>query len=314
MWFKHPRYKLAKRCFISEVGATQLTNLSHHLPKILFICGGDPKILKNREIIESYMRKHQPEFLFFRAEFAWNIITKTAKRSSKETNALLLEEWLAAFSDAVVILVESFGTVAELGAFSISLPLRQKLLPLLDKKYKSDESFINTGPVAWVNQDSWYSPCIYSDFGTILTSMPQLIKQLKDGSGKYSSRKSDDTTIGEFKFTKKELLFYIIYIITALGPINEKEIINIVNKTISFGTHKKDQEDISFVISLSVALELVNYYEFEDEIYYSCLNYKELYRDETTLRLLTMSQHMRARCLSDLIHIPLYKKMLRDVR
>jgi len=312
MWFKHPKYKLAKECFITEVSASNLTNLSYHLPKILFICGGDPKYLSNREIIENYIKKHETKFLFFRAEYAWDVITKKGNELNS-TNALALEEWLAAFSDAVIILVESFGTVAELGAFSISDPLRKKLLPILDKNYKSDESFVNTGPVAWVDKDSLYKPCVYTDFDAILTCMPQVISQLNNGSSKYGSRKTEDSLVGKYHFTKKELLFYIIYIVTSLGPINEKEVIDITNKTIDFGKNKKEKEDISFILSLCIALDLADYHELNNDIYYACLNYRDLYKDETTKRVLTMSHHMRARCLSDLLHITEYKQLLKDM-
>lgn len=314
MWFKHPKYKQAKKCFIAEVSASNLSNLSYHLPKILFICGGDPKYLSNRHIIEKYIQKHETKFLFFRAEYAWDVITKKGKEI-ESTNALALEEWLAAFSDAVIILVESFGTVAELGAFSISDPLRKKLLPILDKNYKKDESFINTGPVAWVDTDSLYKPCIYADFDAILTCMPQVISQLKNGASKYESRKTGINLIGKHRFTKKELLFYIIYIVTSLGPINEKEIIDITYKTIDFGKSKKEKEkeDISFILSLCIALGLASYHELNNDIYYACFNYSELYKDETTKRVLTMSQHMRARCLSDLLYISEYKELLQDM-
>ena len=53
-----------------------------------------------------------------------------------------MEAKLAGLSDIVIIIVESPGTLAELGAFSLSDPLRKKLLPLLDKKYRTGQSFV----------------------------------------------------------------------------------------------------------------------------------------------------------------------------
>ena len=110
------------------------------MPKIVFICGGDESYCKNRAKLETYIQNHLPKYLTFRAENAWAVISEhfNSDKSNKETNALALEEWLADFSDIVIILVESFGTVAELGAFSLSPVLRKKLIPILDKRYKDD--------------------------------------------------------------------------------------------------------------------------------------------------------------------------------
>lgn len=129
---------------------------------------------------------------------------ETIRSNYNFINALQLEEWLADLSDAVIIIVESFGTVAELGAFSISEPLRTKLLPILDKRFKNDESFINTGPVSWVNQDSIYKPSIYADFETILTVIPDIIDKIDSGRPKFYTSRVKETTIGSFLFSKKK--------------------------------------------------------------------------------------------------------------
>jgi len=63
-------------------------------------------------------------------ENAWEIFSK-----DKKENVLALEEWLADFSDVVIVLVESYGTAAELGAFALSNTLRIKLLPIVDIKW-----------------------------------------------------------------------------------------------------------------------------------------------------------------------------------
>jgi hypothetical protein len=138
MWFKHPKYLVARKHFASEFTPWKLTVLHQSLPKVLFICGGDDKYCKNRKLIEEYFQRHLQELLTFRAEDAWKVISQV-----DSANVLALEEWLADFSDVVIILIESFGTVAELGAFSLSNTLRKKLLPIIDNSYVKDESFIN---------------------------------------------------------------------------------------------------------------------------------------------------------------------------
>lgn len=150
-WFDHPKFHSAKSVLIERFKSHQGKYPSDYkrslfggakLPRILFICGGDPRYCSNRETIESYLDKHVPELMTFRAEYAWEIISSNQSQNKDGSiNALRLEEWLADFSDAVIILVESYGTVAELGAFSISSRLRSKLLPILDKNFEDDLSY-----------------------------------------------------------------------------------------------------------------------------------------------------------------------------
>jgi hypothetical protein len=72
-------------------------------------------------------RKHNPKFGIFYAERVWELMVQKADR-----DALQMEAELAFLADLVVIIVESPGTFAELGAFSLSGPLRKKLLPIID--------------------------------------------------------------------------------------------------------------------------------------------------------------------------------------
>tara|TARA_R110001583_G_scaffold11123_1_gene50928 strand:- start:2828 stop:3850 length:1023 start_codon:yes stop_codon:yes gene_type:complete len=324
LWFEHPRFLVAKDILIKKLlsfgsnssKSSKLTKLPSDarralfggakVPQIVFICGGDPKYHPNRSIIESYLNKHEPDFMTFRAEYAWEIISsgKITQNDDGSVNALELEEWLADFSDAVIILVESYGTVAELGAFSISSRLRKKLLPILDKKFETDASFINTGPVSWVDNDSIYKPTIYADFDTILTTMPLMINKLRDGSAKL---KRDRTSYGVYKFSRKELLFAIVIIITSIGPINENNIYDVCQN--SFGLNDLDSE-VKFIISLCVALGIIEGFEYKGVKLYTCLNYEKLYRNEATNNLLDVSRRLRFLCISRLLYIEDFNKAI----
>jgi len=67
-------------------------------------------------------------------------------KSSSE-DLLSLENLLADSVDVVVVIPESAGSFAELGAFANNEKLRNKMICVLDKKYERDKSFINQGPV-----------------------------------------------------------------------------------------------------------------------------------------------------------------------
>ncbi|GLY60260.1 hypothetical protein Pcaca05_11180 [Pectobacterium carotovorum subsp. carotovorum] len=93
MWFRHPKYLNARKDFIKNFSPSELNQLNYSLPKILFICGGEDKTCKNRGFLEHYIKRHHKEYLTFRAELAWEVISSNDK--GKNVNALALEEWLA---------------------------------------------------------------------------------------------------------------------------------------------------------------------------------------------------------------------------
>lgn len=307
MWSTHPKYIRARKDFVENFSASELTQLSYSLPKILFICGGEELSCKNRGILEKYIQKHHKEYLTFRAEFAWDVISNS--ENSRDVNALALEEWLADFSDIVIILVESYGTVAELGAFSLSPSLRKKLLPILDKKFEKHASFINTGPVMWVNKESKYKPSIYSDFSTILTCIPEINERL---SRKLRSSVSNDNLYGKYRYSPKVLLFFLVYLIASLGPISADDILELTNNIIDL-KGKKNKSTIDFMLSLGIALGLFKKNARENKIYYSCVDFDKLFNHESTKKILTKILKSRARALSDLIRIPAFNDELSQV-
>ena len=305
MWFKHPKYLKARSQFSKEISPSNLRYLHSSLPKIIFICGGDEKFCKNRGKIEQYIKRYHPDILTFRAEYAWNVISRHSK-NNKTVNALSLEEWLADFSDVVIIIVESFGTVAELGAFSLSKPLRKKLLPILDKKYQKDESFLNTGPVHWVNIDSKYGPSIYTDFSTILTCMPDVESRLENKTKTYLL---EDNRYGRYGYSKKVLLFFILYVVSSFGPVSDQEIVGIVKDVIDY----KDKKMVSFILSIGVALGIFKETVFNEKSYFTCFDYDKLFRNDVTSKFLHGVQKSRARMLSNLITIPEFREVLGEV-
>jgi hypothetical protein len=65
----------------------------------------------------------------------------------QKEDLLSLENLLAKSVSTVVILLQSPGTFTELGAFSNHDLLKEKLVVVVDPKYRNSQSFINTGPI-----------------------------------------------------------------------------------------------------------------------------------------------------------------------
>lgn len=293
---------IARDFFVASFSSAQLQSLHYHLPKIIFICGGDEKFHPNRKIIEEYFRLHHKKFLTFRAEDAWIVISK----NSSSENALAHEEWLAGFSDVVMILVESYGTVAELGAFSLNEQLRKKLLPVLDINYQNEASFINTGPVRWINSDSKFRPCIYTNFKTILTVMPEIEKRINRTVQESVSPKD---RFGKFGFTNKVMLFFTLQILVVIGPITTDEIVNIVSNILQ----ERGKRRVEFILAVGVALGIFKIHSKDGADFYYCKDFERLFSAENTKRLLHRIQLNRGKALSSLIGITEYKKLLLEI-
>ncbi len=300
-WNNNINYLLAKKEFV-KVLSTQLFNLRVALPKIVFICGGHEDYCKNRGLLEKYFKKNLPRFITFRAEDAWNII----QQSNENANALELEAWLADFSDVIIILVESFGTVAELGAFSMNEKIRKKLLPILDLKYKNNLSFINTGPIKWINKDSNYRPSVFTEFSTILTCMGDIEEKINK---RYWEENYVFQSNGKYNYSNKHFLFFYVYVLASLGPIDFSEIILITDQMLDF----KNKKYIQLIISMGVALKIFQNNIINGIEYYTCVDYEKLFTSESTNSHLKRIQKTRARNIDSLLKIKEYRNILNEI-
>lgn len=97
--------------------------------------------------------------------------------SKKSGHDLLsLENMLAESSHAVIIIVESPGSIAELGAFVNSEVLPSKLVVIVNKKHRNDKSFIMLGPVAQL-RNIRHEAVITHDFKNL--NIPKLAEDLR---------------------------------------------------------------------------------------------------------------------------------------
>jgi hypothetical protein len=127
-------------------------------------------------------------------------------------NALAMEQRLAELADIVVLVVESPGTFAELGAFSIHTALRSKLLPILDAQFRSDPSFINSGPVRWIDSDSTFAPCIWVSMQSVLSCAAELDDRLNRLPSQHDRRARD------LHSSLKHLLLLVTDIVSVFAP------------------------------------------------------------------------------------------------
>lgn len=102
----------------------------------------------NRGIIHRYISKLLPDANIVLSEQMWE------DGFNNSIDLLTFEEFLAEVSDAIILFVESPGSFCELGAFAYADALfSDKLIVVMDEKYRGSRSFISTGPALKAKDD-----------------------------------------------------------------------------------------------------------------------------------------------------------------
>jgi uncharacterized protein YlbG (UPF0298 family) len=139
--------------------------------------------------------------------------------SSKTKDLLSLEGLLADSVDAIVIIPESPGSFAELGAFSTDEKLRNKLICVVDKKYKKDKSFINQGPLRLVKKANQFG-LIFIDPDNIDEEIDKLTASLRKMK-KVSAKRGD-------RISLLQLENFLLPSIYLLEPVSKDTLLNLV--------------------------------------------------------------------------------------
>jgi len=162
-------------------------NPSNTFKTTIFLCGAD--ILQKDKVrykIAEIMKQNW--FFSYDIIFPEDIFDELLY-SSKKRDLLSLEGLLADSVDAIILIPESPGSFAELGAFANDEKLRKKLICLVDRKYKRDKSFINQGPLKLVKKENSHG-LIFIDPNNIANEMSKLLhslRKMKNNSLKMSN-------------------------------------------------------------------------------------------------------------------------------
>ena len=203
MWLEHPSYSPAREHLVKYLRSDNYR--FRRLKPVLFLCGGSGS--SSRDTLRNYLLKHTVEASVFYAERVWEHIAATTTSS-----ALEMESDLASLADLVIVIVESPGTFAELGAFSLSDPLRKKILPIVDSSYRGHQSFIATGPLRWIDKDSSFAPTIYVPLNRILEAADEIEERISRVPRKRTVKVSD------LAANTKQLLFFLCDLISVIHP------------------------------------------------------------------------------------------------
>lgn len=203
VWIEQPQMQAARERIVSSLSPNHYR--FRRISPVVFICGGFDS--KRRDNLKTYLRRRRPELQIFYAERVWELIS-----ANPGLGALKMESDLAALSDLVIIIVESPGTCAELGAFSHVDALRKKLLPILDLEHKGSNSFINTGPIRWIDEESDFRPTIWTHLNKILECAGELESRID------MIAKPKSATVSDLAKSRKHLLFFLCDLVGVIAP------------------------------------------------------------------------------------------------
>lgn len=174
----------------------------------VFLCGGasDAKYTSYRDRLRYRIEKDNGLAIFYPEELFAEMLSR------KKYDLLTLEQFLADNSDLIVIVCESPGSFAELGAFANNENTVDKVVVLLKTKYKNQKSFIVQGPVQYIKDKSKDSVIYFNrDLDELEKQLYKLLKKKfrNNRYGSTSKRRKDINLIsGQYYFIILLLYFY----------------------------------------------------------------------------------------------------------
>jgi len=178
----------------------------------LFLCGGasSKTNASNRDLLRKRLEKNDKLSIFYPEDMFMELLSR------KKYDLFTLENFLAENSDLIMIVCESPGSFTELGAFTSNDKILDKLVVLIQKKYKNDKSFIMQGPVRYIESKN-KNNVIY--FNNDMDDMEKVVEGYLSskywfyGNKKYARKygrytKEIDLISGQFYFIMLLLYFY----------------------------------------------------------------------------------------------------------
>lgn len=226
--------------------------------QLLFLCGanrsqGVPSA--RREKIKSFIEGLSKDFRVIYAEGVFNELSKYGHNK----NVLDLEHEISDIADKILIVLESPSAFCELGAFAHKR-IRKKLVIINNSAFRSEKSFINTGPIAAAEEVKapviWYpmkSDGIHEVDGIGATFF-ELTAAISESYGASSNPGSTQSTAPspsqsqsqrEIRVksiaslaSNKTSLYFIHDLVLFAGPISYSELIDLLK--VAFGNNSYD--------------------------------------------------------------------------
>ena len=174
----------------------------------IFLCGGaKTKSKVNRDTVRRNLEKYGFLFnIFYPEDLFIELLNK------KEYDLLSLEKYLAENSDYIVIVCESMGSAAELGAFINNSETISKVVVLQDLKFKNIKSFISEGPIKYLKKKHKNHVLYYkNDSKKIASQLKKVLKKEKGCGEKNKCFKDIDCISGQCNY-----ILFLLYLFDSI--------------------------------------------------------------------------------------------------
>jgi hypothetical protein len=219
---------------------------------VIFTCGAATGVTQSaREQLLDYADRYFLHGTFFRAEDAFHVLLK-----SETNDYLTIEHQLADYADCVVIINESAGTLAELGAFASNDGIVKKLLVVNPREHKGRPSFINLGPIAKTDRQSLFKTTIYVDLPLASLSFDEILIRIEANAVKRRRQGvdfSDPQAWG--KAPGKLRLLLLQDVLNLFCPLSESELLRVM-KTCFPHEYVKLGVELGLLVATHKALEV----------------------------------------------------------
>lgn len=188
----------------------------------IFLCGGEKYEKDNRSMLVQHINKSKKRSSLY-SEDLFSFL--------KDIDLLTFEEILLEISTAVIIILESWGSACELGAFSYVNSNIDKLLVINDIKHKESQSFINDGPLRKIDKHSGMKKRVF--FEKFIDNQPRntlvISSELSDEIDNIQPKKTFKSAAFSITASKtieildiSYLMWLIVDIIKIFGTIKKK--------------------------------------------------------------------------------------------
>lgn len=247
---------------ISPSSASRIVNAAHGGADYVFLCGANQSpgvVSARREALLEFGRLHLAStHQFFLAEKVFKALTDSGHRQ----NLLDIESDLTRFADHVVIVLESESAFAELGSFSHTQTLRRKIIVINDKKFESEPSFINLGPIQAIVESTDPAHILkytmrkdgvrkVDGIGDIFLGLNQVLSE-KVSRHRASHDISSLNPLTEFN---KYSMWFVHDLIQLMSPVSRKELVEALKFIFGNADYK---QAINKHIAILYALELID--------------------------------------------------------
>lgn len=227
--------------------------------KFLFLCGGAICNEGRAANLRDYLLRVRPiktKYDIVLAEEATQLYRDTGYK-----DLITFEEDIARIAAIVMVIAESSGSLAELGAFSTNDTIMPTLRVIIPKHHESAESFVRYGPIKRllnVNREylGVYPWKVYKKGGLNVSSIKPHYTEITNFINGHLDKVPKSTSYNNLK--ESNLIYVVYWVIHLVGPISPKILYNCVQSIVP-DTSNKDIRNKLYCLQLAKWISIESY-------------------------------------------------------